>query len=129
MGNAETGPSVIVERLGAVAVIKLNEPETLNALSPSIKAGLASAALDLGTDPNVSVLVITGEGRAFCAGGDIRAMADRRPVAVRLRMQETHAWLLRLLTCEKLILTAVNGVAIGAGFSISTAWRYHLRRG
>jgi len=46
-------------------------------------------------------------------------MADRRPVAVRLRMQQTRAWILSLLNCEKLILTAVNGVAVGAGFSIA----------
>lgn len=119
MAEGEAEPSVAVERLGAVSVIRLNEPQTLNALSPGIKAGLTAAVSSLVGDPETRVIVITGTGRAFCAGGDLRSMDDRRPVAVRRRMQASHEWVLRLLTCEKPVLTAVNGVAAGAGFSIA----------
>lgn len=114
-----TEKSVLVERVGAVGLVRLNEPRTLNALSAGIKAGLSAAVNDLTVDPSVRAIVLTGEGRAFCAGGDLRSMDERRTVAVRRRMQATHDWVLRLLTCEKPVLTAVNGVAAGAGFSMA----------
>jgi len=111
--------SVLVEYLGGVALVTLNEPATLNALSGGIKAGLTRVAHEVASDPKVRAIVITGAGRAFCAGGDIRSMDERRTVAVRKRMQTTHDWVKRLMECEKPILTAVNGVAAGAGFSIA----------
>jgi len=111
--------SVVVERRGAVALIRLNEPATLNALSAGIKAGMIAAVNSLTTDDTVRAIVLTGEGRAFCAGGDLRSMNQRQTVAVRRRMQASHDWVLRLLNCEKPVLTAVNGVAAGAGFSLA----------
>lgn len=114
-----TSESVKLERTGAVALIRLNEPTSLNALSPTVKAGLAAAITQVIGDDAVRAIVLTGEGRAFCAGGDLRAMDERTGVAMRRRMQATHDWVLRLLTCEKPILTAVNGVAAGAGFSLA----------
>lgn len=111
--------SVVVERHGAVALLRMSEPRTLNALSLSMKAGFIAAVADVTYDPGVRAIVITGEGRAFCAGGDIFSMDQRDAVVVRRRMQATHGWVQRLLSCEKPILTAVNGVAAGAGFSLA----------
>lgn len=116
--GAEHQP-VVVTRDGAVAVVRLNEPETLNALSPTIKQGLDQAIPGLVADPEVRAIVLTGEGRAFCAGGDIRSMDERKTVAMRRRMQASHRWLNILFACEKPIVTAVNGAAVGAGFSLA----------
>jgi 2-(1,2-epoxy-1,2-dihydrophenyl)acetyl-CoA isomerase len=119
--TGEDRGSVVVERDGPVATLRLNEPQTLNALSASIKAGLAAAVDEVLDDPEIRVIVLTGTGRAFCAGGDIRAMSDRQPVSVRTRMKAAHDWLYPLLATEKPIVAAVNGVAAGAGFSLALA--------
>jgi 2-(1,2-epoxy-1,2-dihydrophenyl)acetyl-CoA isomerase len=111
--------SVLLEKRDGVALIRFNEPTTLNALSPGIKAGMIAAVADVTADRAVRAIVITGEGRAFCAGGDLRSMDERETVAVHRRMQVTHDWITRLLTTGKPVLTAINGVAAGAGFSLA----------
>lgn len=113
--------SVLVRHEGAVAVVTLNEPATMNALSGGIKAGIEGNVPALIADPEVRAIVITGSGRAFCAGGDIRAFDQRDTVSMRQRMQRTYRWLIPLLTADKPIVTAVNGVAAGAGFSLALA--------
>src|SRR6266571_3355472 len=119
MNDASDLRPVLLTREGAVAIFTLNEPRTLNALSPAIKAGIEHELLPLLSDPEVRAIVITGEGRAFCAGGDIRAMDEHRGVAVRERMRKSHRWLAALLSTEKPVVTAINGVAAGAGFSLA----------
>lgn len=119
MAQSQAEPSVLVERREGVGIIRFNEPATLNALSAGIKAGMAAAVADLLPDREVRAILITGEGRAFCAGGDIRSMNEHATVAVRRRMQASHDWLGKLHGCEKPIVTAINGVAAGAGFSIA----------
>lgn len=117
--SAGDQPSVILEQHGAVGVVTFNEPRSLNALSPGIKAGMIEAVNTFCPDPSVRAILITGNGRAFCAGGDIRSMDERGSVYMRRRMQSTHGWLSTLLKCEKPVITAVNGVAAGAGFSLA----------
>jgi 2-(1,2-epoxy-1,2-dihydrophenyl)acetyl-CoA isomerase len=107
---------VKVERHGAVAVLRLDDPSAMNALSLAIKAGMQESVPKLLSDDAVRVLVITGTGKAFCAGGDIRSMADP---AVRKRMQETHAWARALLDCDKPVIAAVNGAAVGGGLALA----------
>lgn len=115
----DTTPSVVVERDGAVAILTLNEPRSMNALSPGIKAGLEGHLPSLLGDHEVRVLVVTGSGRAFCAGGDIRAMDERGTVAVRERMSGSYRWLTPLIRAAKPVITVVNGVAAGAGLSLA----------
>jgi 2-(1,2-epoxy-1,2-dihydrophenyl)acetyl-CoA isomerase len=115
---SDTEPSVIVERDGAVAILSLNEPRSMNALSAGIKAGLESHLPALLCDPDVRALVIAGNGRAFCAGGDIRSMDERDTMAVRARMSRSYRWLTPLVRAEKPVLTVVNGAAAGAGLSL-----------
>jgi len=111
--------AVVVERRGAVGLVRLNETKSLNALSPSIKDGFEAALDEFLPDPAVRALVITGTGRAFCAGGDIRAMDDRGTVTMRRRMHGAYRWLVPLLTADKPVITAINGVAAGAGLALA----------
>ncbi len=111
--------AIVLSLHGAVAVLRLNEPKSMNALSGRIKAAFERLVPKLLDDDNVRVLLITGTGKAFCAGGDIRNMGERRPVKVHARMQRTQHWAGRLLLSGKPVVTAVNGAAAGAGLSLA----------
>lgn len=114
--------AVEISRHGAVAVITLNDPKALNALSPEVKAGLQDAVPKVANDPGVRAIVLTGAGKAFCAGGDIRAMTNvegRKAPAVRDRMRAVHSWGRLLLDCDKPVVAAVNGPAVGGGLALA----------
>ena len=111
--------AVIVERRGDIAIVRLNQPQSMNALSPAIKDGLIAHMPQLMSDPDVRCVVLTGVGKAFCAGGDITNMAVREAKAVRTRVQRHHDWVRHVLTGEKPVIAAVNGAAAGAGFSVA----------
>src|SRR2546422_5861863 len=74
-----------------VAVLTLNRPDRLNAMSPSMLDALLEALPRLAADPEVGVVVLTGAGRAFCAGGDVKAMAEGREFGVANLRGNGHA--------------------------------------
>ena len=125
--SRETAPpgsadAVKLERQGGVAILRLDDPATMNALSPAIKAGMQRHVPVLLADDSVRCIVLTGTGKAFCAGGDIRSMQDpvgRKAPAVRKRMKEGHSWSRALLDCDKPIICAVNGAAVGGGLGLA----------
>lgn len=110
-----------------VAVLTLNRPDRLNALSRPMLDGLREALPRLAADPAVGVVVLTGAGRAFCAGGDVKAMAEGRETegqtleeraqGLRARM-EVSRWLHEM---PKPTIAMVRGAAAGAGLSIALA--------
>lgn len=111
-----------------VALITLNRPESLNAMNPEMLSVIADAGERAASDPDVRCVVVTGAGRAFSAGGDVKAMASRDsgegggPVlsgVERLRQQEEISRLLAEM--PKPTIAAVNGVAAGAGLSVALA--------
>ncbi len=109
-----------------VATLTLNRPESLNALDQELLDELAETGKALAEDPAVRCVVITGNGRAFSAGGDVKGMANRNDSSgnlVRdpgqLRNQEEISRL--LYEMPKPTIAAVNGVAAGAGMSIALA--------
>lgn len=111
-----------LEQDGGVATLTLNRPESRNALNRQMAGELADALAALREDPEVRVLLLTGAGEAFCAGGDVKDMAasgNRSAEAALVGMQRFHRLTRELHGFEKPVIAAVDGVAYGAGFSIA----------
>jgi 2-(1,2-epoxy-1,2-dihydrophenyl)acetyl-CoA isomerase len=108
-----------------VATITLNRPQARNAISAEMKAELATLVPQVAADEAVRAVVLTGAGGAFCAGGDLRGMAEARPHMThegwRQRMLDVQPWLLQLIQLEKPLIAAVDGPAFGAGFGLALA--------
>lgn len=109
-----------------VATLTLNRPEKLNALSGELLEQSIATLKDWGRDPAIGAIVITGAGRAFCAGGDVSAMAREGDEELtleqrvdRLREGQNLSWMLYNL--PKVTIAAVNGHAVGAGLGIALA--------
>jgi 2-(1,2-epoxy-1,2-dihydrophenyl)acetyl-CoA isomerase len=106
-----------------VGRITLDRPEALNALNLQLKTELATCIAAIHDDADVRAVLLTGNGRAFCAGGDITQMDPQRtPQAARRRMLKLlREVLIPLARLEKPVIAAVNGHAHGAGFSLALA--------
>jgi len=110
-----------------VAVLTLNRPDRLNAMSRDMLDALLETLPRLGNDPDVGVVVVTGAGRGFCAGGDVKAMAEGREgdgasledkaQALRSRMEVSRF----LHEMPKPTIAMVRGAAAGAGLSVALA--------
>ncbi|MFE0512340.1 enoyl-CoA hydratase/isomerase family protein [Streptomyces sp. NPDC058964] len=108
-----------------VSLITLDRPEALNALSPVMRERLVALLSDASADPDVRAVVLTGTGRGFCAGADLRggaATAERVPgdVARTLRLGAQRL-VAAVLDCEKPVIAAVNGTAAGLGAHLALA--------
>lgn len=105
-----------------VATITLNRPEVLNALNADLMASLRAAVENASQDENVRAVLLTGAGRGFSAGADLAARKDAGPVDSGVTLRERyHPLILAMRAMPKPIVTAVNGVAAGAGMSIALA--------
>lgn len=114
---------LICERHGAVCVLTLNRPGQRNALDQSLREELARAIPEIRNDETIRAVVITGAGGAFCAGGDLRAMSERRRTAreSRRNLRNIHVWFRELVNLEKPVIAAVAGPAFGAGMNLALA--------
>jgi 2-(1,2-epoxy-1,2-dihydrophenyl)acetyl-CoA isomerase len=122
---SETRETVTFETMaGGVGLLTLNRPDARNALGPEDWALLAHHLERAEADPDVRVVLLTGAGKAFCAGGDVRTMPERLALSpdVRRAALLRDARAIRLLVeMEKPTLAAVNGPAVGAGLSLACA--------
>ncbi|MBV8064094.1 MAG: enoyl-CoA hydratase/isomerase family protein [Actinobacteria bacterium] len=110
---------VEVTREGAVQTIVLNRPDVMNAFNRALHAGLRDA-LKEARDPEVRAVVITGAGRGFSAGQDLKEFSDMPDVGDSLRATY-HPNILAIRALEKPVIAAVNGACAGAGLSLACA--------
>ena len=115
-----------IERDGALTVITLDRPEVLNAFDETLTSALSAAIGDTAGDAAVRAVVITGAGRAFSAGQDLRDRAMQVDSGVELRLGDElrrryHPLIAAIREMRKPVVAAVNGVVAGAGLGIAVA--------
>ncbi|RPJ47417.1 MAG: enoyl-CoA hydratase [Betaproteobacteria bacterium] len=113
--------SIKITRNEGVATVLLDRADKLNALSGEMYHELAAAFTELNTDDTVRAVVLTGAGRAFCAGGDVGSMGGYDVVSGRKRSKGHQQMILALHHLEKPVLAAVRGPAAGIGASMALA--------
>src|SRR5688572_27538021 len=125
-----TYEAILYDVDAAVATITLNEPEKLNPMSRAIAAETIAALAAANADAGVRAVIVTGAGRAFSAGGDLRQLGNagdaahgRAPAPYERRawLKQTQRMILAFRDCEKPVIAAVNGVAAGGGCDIALA--------
>jgi 2-(1,2-epoxy-1,2-dihydrophenyl)acetyl-CoA isomerase len=127
--NADTTPTpqspVLVERDGAVATVRLNRPDAMNSLDIATKDALVTALSEVAEDPTVRCVVLTGSGRAFCVGQDLREhvtfLQNDDPSLWDTVAKHYNPIVELLATMNKPVIAAVNGVAAGAGAGFALA--------
>lgn len=125
---------LLVKVDGRIATLTLNRPERLNALNVKLEEELGDAIEQVGKDDSVGVVIITGNGRAFCAGADVQGMSGgkeaKTPAAtyaapsaeeVRRGFRRAQKVVLGIQKIEKPVIGMINGPAVGAGFDMACA--------
>ncbi|HEX5939052.1 MAG TPA: enoyl-CoA hydratase [Dehalococcoidia bacterium] len=118
--------TVLLDLDQGVATLTLNRPDVLNSLTEEMLDALAARLDDCGGDDTVRAVVVTGAGRAFCAGQDLDSIKDqygdgRRPDFKNLLRDHHHQVVERIVNLPKPVIAAINGVAAGAGMSFACA--------
>ena len=114
--------TIITNKIEKVGVIKLNRPKSLNCINEEMAAEFAAAITDFENDKAINVIVVTGMGKAFCAGGDIKAMQNFTTREEALTFVAKAGIITeRIYNCPKPVIAMVNGAAAGAGFNVALA--------
>jgi 2-(1,2-epoxy-1,2-dihydrophenyl)acetyl-CoA isomerase len=122
VSRSVSSPEVAFAVDGTIASITLNRPESGNSINLEMARRLAEAAATCESDERIRCVVLTGAGRMFCAGGDVKlfgAAAERLPQMVTQLTDDVHAACATLAKLQKPLLVLVNGPAAGAGFGLS----------
>jgi len=122
---APSGPVLLEAKYEGIATLVMNRPDRLNALNNELASALNDALGRIAEDDSVRVVVITGAGRAFCAGGDLAAIgkgrAAREMQSLEPLLRAGMESVLRMRTIRQPVIAAVNGAAAGAGMNIALA--------
>ncbi|MBI4523036.1 MAG: enoyl-CoA hydratase/isomerase family protein [Deltaproteobacteria bacterium] len=114
--------TILYEKQNGVATITLNRPQALNAFTATMNAEVQDALKDADRDRNVRCFLLTGAGRAFCAGQDLRGRTPENKGSLGASLREKYnPIIIKLRRSEKISLAAVNGVAAGAGCNLALA--------
>jgi 2-(1,2-epoxy-1,2-dihydrophenyl)acetyl-CoA isomerase len=121
---------LLIERSDAVATLTLNRPESMNSLSIELKEALAAAIEDVSRDPSVRAVVLTGAGRGFCVGQDLREhvalLEAADPAPLSTVTEHYNPIVMALATMPKPVIAAVNGMAAGAGAGLTFACDFRI---
>ena len=117
---------IIYTKESGIAIMTLNRPDKMNALSPSMRDSMYRVVENVSQDKTVRVLIIAGAGRAFCSGADVKSLSENanrppgqeRPDEIGSGRVSLH---ILMQKCEKPIIASVNGVAAGAGLDLAMA--------
>jgi len=122
---AQAGPILLEAKHEGIATLVMNRPDRLNALNNELAMAVNDALSRIAEDQSVGVVVITGAGRAFCAGGDLGALAKGRQTGATHELEPLlragMQMVLKMRTMPQPVIAAVNGAAAGAGMNIALA--------
>lgn len=114
--------ATLVKIENGIGFIRLNRPEKLNSLSGDLVESFTQNLESLGKNENVKVIIVSGEGKGFCAGGDLETMKNLSQANDKVKyMQKASALTKTILNLDKYVVSAVHGFAAGAGYSIALA--------
>jgi enoyl-CoA hydratase len=122
--NANDAPIVLQEDLGPVRRLTLNRPRALNALNHELVEGLSAAVRSAGSDPNVSVVILRGAGRAFCAGYDLNEDAiegELNAETWRASLSASVDRMLEIVDCPKPVIASVHSYCLAGGTDLMLA--------
>jgi enoyl-CoA hydratase len=112
---------ILYEKKGGMAIVSLNRPRVLNAMNKQLWLDMQSALNDVLNDPSMKVLIITGTGRAFSTGADLKESKDRSMEEYRIYLEELQETTRKILRFEKPVIAAINGFALGSGYELALA--------
>src|ERR1035437_2987353 len=125
--SISTAPVVLSTREAGILTLTLNRPEVLNGLTDDVLDAIAGGCREAATDDSVRVVVITGAGRGFCSGQDLRAGMDNPDVDIRGHLRDHYHPMIHAIPArEKPVVASVNGVAAGAGMSLALAADFRI---
>ena len=119
--------NLLLDVSDAVAHIRLNRPDAMNSITCELAHDLMHAALRCDEDPAIRAVLLSGEGRAFCVGGDLKAFAGKEedlPYYLKETTTYLHATVSRFTRMDAPVVAAVHGAAAGAGMSLACACDY-----
>ncbi|RNI19545.1 enoyl-CoA hydratase/isomerase family protein [Flexivirga caeni] len=129
MSETSTAP-VVTERAGGVAIVRLNRPDAMNSLNLETKGALLTVLRKVAADDAVRCVVLTGTGRAFCVGQDLKEhvglLADGADALFTTVPEHYNPIVTLLSTMDKPVVAAVNGVAAGAGAAFAFAADFRI---
>lgn len=120
---------VKISKAQGIASVLMNRPEAFNAFDLDLISSFAANLITLAMEPAVRVIIISGEGRAFCAGGDLKwalAFPQGPSAAFHELAARFHQAVLEIRRMSKPVIAAINGVAAGAGFSLALACDFRV---
>lgn len=118
-------PVLLEAKHGGIATLVMNRPDRMNALNNELGVAMDEALARIAADPDVRVVVITGAGRAFCAGGDLALLGKGRETGATKELEPLlragMQMVLKMRTMPQPVIAAVNGAAAGAGMNVALA--------